>query len=147
MENKKPGEPGQPLAPLPPNHRRAVTSTLLLLDELVVRYQYAAAGGAVSSVLIRESNDLTPAQRDALNRLALEIKGHLEEMAKDLRLKTKDKDIAAALRWQSAAVGDALQELRGRRLRAYGPVSEAAARYLDGKLEIILRLLREASSL
>lgn len=147
MEDEKQIKAPRDTPPLSTNHRRAITSVMLLLDEIVCRYEYAASGRSTTSVLYRERNSLSSAQRSALEVLSRKIKGHLEEIVRDLGLKTKDKDLAAAIRWQSASASDWLQELRSKKLRAYVPVPEITAGYLDRKIEAIIQLLEEAAAL
>lgn len=143
MEDEKQIKAPRDMAPLSTNHRRAITSVMLLLDELVCRSEDLASGRAVSSVLYRERNDLSESQRSALGRKSREIRGHLAEIVEKLGLKSREKDLAAALRWQSSSTCDYLHEIGSRRLRAYGPVPSELAQYLDGKIEEINILLKE----
>jgi predicted solute-binding protein len=129
--------------PLSSNHRRAITSVMLLLDELVCRSDDLASGRAVSSVLYRERNGLSDSRRTAIGRKSREIRSHLAEIVEELDLSSKEKDLATALRWQSSSACDYLHEIGSRRLRAYGPVPAGLARYLDDKIGVLIRLLKE----
>ena len=124
---------GQPLA-IGKAHRRALTSRLCLLDEMLAEFEGWAGGEAAGGVLFAVDNELSAEQREDLAREVRETRRLLEEMREDCGLRVERRSVRQALLSRCALLHEMLTELEPRYLRRYGAMDEEAADYLEEKV-------------
>jgi hypothetical protein len=133
--------------PISENHRRGITSTLGLLDEMLSRFERLTQGKPAEGVLYRELDTLTDDQKRAIQAEIDALRKMLGELRDDLCLEIKTQDIARAIWSESSAFWAALVELGTKYLRCYGDMPEGFAEYFDPKVErIIDRVIRIADT-
>lgn len=133
--------------PLSDNHRRAVTTMLTLLDQRLCELEEIAHGREVQSLLYREKNDLTAAQR---RRMLKEIAGAREtirEVRDALRLEPRVEMLSRQVRAASSSLWESLVETQSKRLGNYGKVPRALAQYLDPSLERLIDCVLNINSI
>ena len=125
--------------PLSDNHRRGISSTLGLLDEMLCRFERWANGEAAKGVLYRERDTLTGKQRQSILKEIAVLREILRELRDSLGLEVKTQDIASAIWSESSAYWEALVELDAGHLRRYGDMPEGFADDFDPKVEMIVK--------
>jgi len=117
------------------NHRRGISSTLGLLDEMLCRFQRWADGEVSEGVLYRQENTLTSRQRQAILKEIAALRRLMVELRDSLGLEVRTQDVGSAIWSQSSAQWVALVELGAKYLRRYGDVPEGFSQYFDPKIE------------
>jgi len=120
-----------PESELSKSARRAVETTLQLLDEGLCRVEQWAEGRQRSSVLYTETNRLSPAQRNALLREVAAMRRALRASKDALGLVPRDLNAARDIWALCSGLRVDLMELESKRLRGYGALSAAAATCID----------------
>lgn len=120
--------------PLSDNHRRAITTTLTLLDQRLCECEQIAHGREVRSVLYRESNDLSASQRKRLLHEIARARETMREIKDTLSLESEAESLSRHIRGASSSAWESLIETQSRRLRGYGKVPQALGDYLDPSL-------------
>jgi hypothetical protein len=121
--------------PLSDNHRRAITTTLWLLDERLCEFEQIAHGREVRSVLYHERNDLSAAERKRLLQEIARAHETIREIRNTLLLEPRVQVLSRLLRGTSSSMWETLVETQSKRLRGYGKVPRTLAQYLDPSLE------------
>jgi len=124
--------------PLSDNHRRAITTTLTLLDQRLCEFEHIARGRETRSVLYRQANDLSAAQRKRLLNEIATARETLREIKDTLSLETEPESLSSQVRAGSSSMWESLIETQSRRLRGYGKVPQALAEYLDPTLDRLI---------
>jgi len=120
------------------NHRRAITTTLTLLDERLCEFEQIAHGREVQSLLYREQNDLSAAERKRLLQEIARAHQTIREIRDTLLLEPVVHVLSRQLRGASSSLWETLIETQSKRLRGYGKVPRALAQYLDPNLERLI---------
>ena len=129
------------------NQRRAVATTLALLDEMLCHVEQWCKGREEHGVLYDEQNLLsTKQQRHILLEIA-RMRKVLEQLRDTLRLAKQVQSAANDIWGKSAASRDSLMELVGGKLRGYGEVSPAVRGLLGEKVPLLIRGLDRITSL
>ncbi|MFW6132516.1 MAG: hypothetical protein ACOC8F_01370 [Planctomycetota bacterium] len=121
------------------NHRRGISSTLALLDEMLCRFERWANCEAAEGVLYQERDTLSRRQRQRILNEIAALRRVLTELHDSLGLEVKTQDVASAIWSQSSAYWEALVELGSKHLRRYGDMPEGFAGDFDPKVEQIVR--------
>ncbi len=121
------------------NHRRGISATLTLLDELLAEILLWVDGRQDQGVLVTEINDLSRHQRTRLRLLVTEIRQHLEMARKEFGLPVSRKSAVSSIWSQCLALRESLIELEGRRLQRYGALSAAWLSLLDEYSRLFLK--------
>jgi len=122
---------GKRTSPLEENHRRAVSTTLALLDELLCRIEGWAGGREDRGILYTERNNLAPSQRKTLRQTVAHLRGLILSARIELDLKATTQDALSDIWSRCAAFRQNLMEITGASLRRYGPVSRDVVHRLD----------------
>ncbi|MBN1900190.1 hypothetical protein JW926_02540 [Candidatus Sumerlaeota bacterium] len=115
------------------NHRRGISSTLILLDEMLCMFENWAKGEAGCGILYREINDLNDSQIKSLLRRISALRNLIGEMRDRLSLSDKTIQLSGKIWAQSSAFSNHLIELESKYLRGYGEIAADAVRYLDAQ--------------
>jgi hypothetical protein len=129
------------------NHRRGVSTTLALVDEALCEFEHWAEGREARSVLYREHNNLSPAQRKSLLAEVSKMRAVIGELRDALGLEAAGQEAAQSIWGRCSALREHLVELTGRHLRRYGKPAPGLADYLDPRVDELLRRLDRVSSL
>jgi len=129
------------------NHRRAIATTLALLDEMLCDFERWAETDGVRAVLFEQPNSLSAEQRQALTAEIAAIRSVLHRMRDDLQLEPRRRDTATAIWSRASAFREHLVELQGKYLRQYGWPSPALVAYLEPKAAELTRRLAKISQL
>jgi len=129
------------------NHRRGISSTLGLLDEMLCRFERWARGEASKGVLYREQNSLGRKQRRAILRRIAAMRQILNELRDSLDLPVKNRQVGPAIWSQASAYWESLVELRAKSLERYGQVPEGFEGYFDCRVEQLTAHLMAIASL
>jgi hypothetical protein len=112
--------------------RRAVETTLQLLDEALCRIEEWARGRQHRSVLYAETNRLSPAQRRGMLREVAAMRGELRAARDALALAPRRLNAARDIWALCSGLRVDLMEMESTRLRGYGALPEPAAACIDG---------------
>ena len=126
-------------SPLSETHRRGISATLSLLDEMLCRFERWANGELAEGVLYRERDTLTSQQRKTIFQEIAALRSLMTELRDRLGLKVTSRDIGIAIWSESSAYWEALVELGPKYLRRYGDMPDDFARDFDGQVETIIR--------
>jgi hypothetical protein len=129
------------------NHRRAISTTLNMLDEMLCGFERWAGGQEAHSAFYNEHNSLTPEQSEAIVHEIQAIRGLLRRMRDDLRLDGKVVDVANAIWGAAAGLWPTLVETESHHLRGYGQPPGWLAGYLDPKIEELIERLSRIGSI
>lgn len=124
------------------NHRRTISTTLGLLDQMLCEFQELASAPAVKTPLYERMNQLTPKQQTAINAHIATMRQLLDQMRRDLQLDARREDVATTIWSRASAFCEYLMELEGKHLRAYGEVPPDLAAYLEPKARQLVDRLR-----
>jgi len=119
------------------NHKRGISSTLALLDEMLCRFERWSKGEQAEGVLYLERNMLTAQQRRILAEVGA-VRVPLAELRESLGLAVKTQAVGRAIRSESSAYWEALVELGTKYLRRYGEMPDGFGEYFDPKVEQII---------
>jgi hypothetical protein len=125
--------------PLSDNHRRAIGTTLTLLDERLCEFEQIAHGRETRSVFYQESNDFSAAQRRRLLQEIARARETMREIKDTLALESEAVSLSRRVRGASSILWESLIGTQSRRLRGYGKVPQALADYLDPGIERLVK--------
>ncbi|HEY8668483.1 MAG TPA: hypothetical protein VIL86_17680 [Tepidisphaeraceae bacterium] len=133
------------------NHRRHVLITFQTLDEMFERSEEIIASSRSGSPFRQYVADITPRELGAIAEGARQVRAAMTRILPRLGITAPSPSISAAWAIYMAfamASGEAVEELRPRRMRGYGEVpSEAAAELEACVTELQAILNRTAASL
>lgn len=112
--------------------RRAVETTLQLLDEGLCTIEQWAEGREQRSVLYAETNDLSAAQREKLLQEVAAIRRELREARETMGLSPRSLGAAKDIWALCSGLRVDLMEMESKRLRGYGRITGKAADHIDG---------------
>jgi len=126
---------------------RAIGVRLTLLDEAICQIEQFVQGRQIKSVLVAETNRLTPSQRKALAIEIGAIRDMLRQLRADLHFVVSPRDAADIVRGECNGLWEPITEMNSRYLRAYGDVAEGIAACLDPKADEILQRLHRMAAI
>lgn len=112
------------------NQRRAIATTLGLFDETLSQFERWASGDEIVSVLYRQINNLSPAQRLALRQEIDATRQTMRAVRDKLELQPRTQDVGQAIWSLVASYWPAMEELHPDHLRRYGKVTPESKEYL-----------------
>jgi len=129
------------------NQRRAIATTLALLDEMLCGLEPWGKGREAHSVLYEEQNRLSKRQRrhllQEISRLRIILAGLRDSLCLPGEVRSATDDI-----WSRCAVfRESLMELEGKRLKGYGAVHPDLQRALEEAVPRLLEGLDRLASL
>ncbi len=123
-----------------PMHR-GISTTLTLLDEHLCEIEQWANGREQQSVLYREHNTLTAAQRSEILCELSKAREILRRLRDSLSLSTETCDAAARVVSLCSAAWPNLVELQGKHLKRYGEPSEELRNVLTPEVDTLIALM------
>jgi len=129
------------------NQRRGIRATLLLLDEALCTFERWAKGDEERSALHQTRNNLTAQQKRKILRRISSMRAVLGELKDALGLEATVKTAAEDIWTLCSGLREHLIELQGKHLHRYGKVHPDTTRYLDGKVESLLKDLETVSEI
>ena len=139
MARREGAMPEQRPIDVPENHRRGITTTLVMFDELLCAIEEWAKGREVRAALYAEQNSLSKEQRSRLLKQAARLRQVLDAARRDLGLEPYVRDAASDIWSRCAALREHLMEIEGRRLRRYGDVPSDLSEYMDALSNALLK--------
>ena len=127
--------------PLDENHRRAINTRLRLLDELLCEFEEYARGREAHAVFYQEVNSLSASQRRLLLADIERIRSLMREMKATLQLEAGVENAGRLVWGKSSSFWEVLVETTSKHLRGYGELSPELARYLDPRMETLIKHL------
>lgn len=123
------------------NHRRTISTVLSLLDQMLCEFDRIASGAESTSVMYREKNSLSPAQRTRLRAATTEIRNNILRIKETLSLEPETVDLAKRIWSQSSSFWEVLVETRSGHLRGYGEVPPSLTAFLDPRIDELIEQL------
>jgi len=120
------------------NHRRGISCTLILLDEMLCRFERWAKGECARGVFFHEVNDMTDRQRDLILLAIEDLRIIMDELKESLSLKSQTKYISNAIWSESASFWVPLVELEPKHLKRYGDITVEFTAYFTPKLKQLI---------
>lgn len=124
-------------------HRRTLSTTLGLLDEMLCDFEQWAGGREIRSVLYREENTISGSQARAMQAEISAMRDILRALRDELQLDERVRNAKVDVWSRCSWFWENLAELDARHLRAYGEPSEEMVACLEPRRkELIDRLQR-----
>jgi hypothetical protein len=124
------------------NHKRAISATLTLLDEMLCEFEEYAQGRERHGALYHERNSLSDKQRRGIQSEVAAMRRTIRELKEALRL-TGRRDEAAQHIWgRASAFWEVLVETQSRYLRRYGELAPGLKECLDPRIEVLIAHLQ-----
>ena len=120
------------------NHKRAISSSLILLDQMLCEAEQIANGRESRSVLYEERNALSPEQRERLLAEISTMREMLSEIKTRLGLRAQVENLSRVIWARSSGLWPMLVETQSRHLKGYGEVPPELAGYLDPAIERLI---------
>jgi hypothetical protein len=137
----------EPIPIINENHRRSISTTLSLLDEMLDDFQRLAREHEKRSVLFEQTNSLTPADVALIEHEAAAMRSVIARLRDDLALASHVRDAATSIWSKATVMWESLCELQAKRLKAFGDVPANLSEYLDPQIdELNQRLNRIAEA-
>ncbi len=134
---------------LSPNHERAVSIRLRVLEERLALVRYLMDVDEQGVLYRRDHAEFTPDQRTRIESLMATLHAEIAGLAEALRLRCEDQDAAGKIVGLLAMTWQSLGDIRARSLRGHGEVDPGLAERLDPAVErlmdLVLRLERAAA--
>jgi len=127
--------------PLSENHRRAISIRVRLLDEMLGEFEQYARGREIHSVFYQEVNNLSPSQRRLVLADIERMRRLMREMKATLGLEPGVENVGRLIWGKSSAFWQVLIETTSKHLKGYGDVPPELARYLDPRMETLIKHL------
>lgn len=127
--------------PMDENHRRAISTRLRLLDELLCEFEEYARGREIRSVFYQELNSISASQRRLVLADIERMRSLMREMKATLGLEPGVENVGRLIWGKSSAFWQVLIETTSKHLKGYGELSPELARYLDPRMEVLIKHL------
>ena len=125
------------------NHKRSISVTLCLLDEMLCEFEEQARGRQWRSAFYEERNDLSRQQRKELLSVISRMRGVMEEVKKTLGLAMRVQGVSRGIWGRSMSFWENLVETQSRHLRRYGEMPDGFGAYLDPRMDDLIGHLNE----
>ena len=129
------------------NHKRAIATTVALLDDMLCGFEQIARGYECHSVMYRERNTLSDSQRKKLLAEITRMREIMLELKGSLSLDGKFEDLSAKIWGSSSAFWEVLVETECKHLKRYGDLPPGFAEYLDPMVRRLVDHLIKISEL
>jgi len=113
------------------NHKRAIVTTLALLDEMLCGFEQIARGHECHAVMYSERNTLSEDQRRTVRAEIAQMRKIIRQIKESLGLEEQTEDLGAKIWASSSAFWEVLVEMKSRYLKRYGDPPRGLAEYLD----------------
>ncbi len=132
------------------NHKRAISTTLTVLDELIVCIEKWVDGHQYRSVLYQEKNDLNSSHRKALKKQTQILQDYLDILRKDMAIKKTTQSAVNDIWSRVSAFRENIMELEAKHMKRYGEISSESQIYLNNlskkllaEIDRILQIIKE----
>jgi hypothetical protein len=116
-------------------HRRALTSRLRVMDEMLAEAERWARGEEAGGVMVTEHNDLSAEQRRRLVQEVPALRRVIAELREAGGLPVEQHSVRQAIASRCSLLWEMLIELEPKYLRRYGALEEASAEFVEQKVE------------
>jgi len=128
--------------PIGDNHKRSITATLFLLDQMLNEFKEFASGREIHSVLYHEENNLTTRQKEDVLAEIEEMNQVIKEIKDTFHLEEEKENIARKIWGKSSTFWAPLIEMSSRYLKGYGETSPELKTYLDPQVKYLIKHLK-----
>lgn len=125
-------------ASLSDNHRRGISSTLWVLDEMLCQFERWARGVTCEGVVFGEHDDMSEDQARAILAEVTSMRAVMTELREDLALKHRKKSAVKSISAQCSWFWESLVDLKSQRLGRYGDVPQDFAAYFDPRIQVLI---------
>jgi hypothetical protein len=133
--------------PISDNHRRGIVSALLLFDRMLCEVEEYAYGREVRSVFYIERNALSEDQKSKLLVEVSQMRAVFQELKDGLGLETEIEDVGHSIWGQGSTFWEVLVGTKSRYLKGYGEAPPGLAEYLDPRIDLLIKRLRNLTDL
>ena len=123
------------------NHKRAISATLTLLDEMLCEFEEYAQGRERHGVLYHERNSLSDVQRRGIQVEIAAMRKTIRELKEALSLTDTRDEVAQHIWGRASAFWEVLMESQTKYLRRYGEFSPDLKQCLDPRIEVLIARL------
>ncbi len=129
------------------NHRRGIGSALILMDEMLSRFDLWIDGAGADGLLYREDNDLDADQRSRIRAEIVAARRLLEMLRERLRIDPEVRSVSKLIWAQASWFWETLAELESRHLLRYGKLPPGFADFFDPQVKLLAERLDAISQL
>ncbi|MCM8756958.1 MAG: hypothetical protein NC823_00570 [Candidatus Omnitrophica bacterium] len=123
------------------NQRRTISTTLIMLDEMLCEFDRIAAGQETRSIMYAEKNSLSAKQKAQLRGIMTTMREIIRQIKERLSLETEEVNLANRI-WSSAsAFWEVLIETKSERLKGYGTITPSLADFINPKIDELIKHL------
>ena len=123
------------------NHKRAIGTTLTLLDEMLCEFEEYAQGRERHGVMYHERNSLSDKQRRGIQSEVAAMRRTMRELKEALGLTDSRDEVAQHIWARASAFWEVLVETQSRYLRRYGEFAPGLKECLDPRIEVLIARL------
>ncbi|MCM8815169.1 MAG: hypothetical protein NC937_01550 [Candidatus Omnitrophica bacterium] len=123
------------------NHKRAVSTTLTMLDELFVFIEKWVDGQCYASVLYEEKNDLSPSQKKTLKKELLKFRQYLNDLKNDMKIEKQTQSAINDIWSRVSVFRENIMELEARHMKRYGHIPQEVQEYFNDMSKKLLSQL------
>jgi hypothetical protein len=134
MSDKKP-------IPVGENHKRAISATLTLLDQMLCEFEEYARGRERRGAIYREHNALSEPQRLGIQAEIAAMRRTIGELKETLGLSETCDEAAQQIWGRASAFWEVLMESQTKYLRRYGEFGPELKEALDPRIEVLIARL------
>ena len=136
------------MTPLSKTYRRAITSYLFLVEELVEEIRnILLKSGREDGILVQVRRSLSPKDIQEIQHLLEEIEERLRILKRDLHLYPEVSLDASLISSRSAKVWEILCDLEVEKMKRYGQPPPDLAEYLDPKIKELIYLIEAITTI
>ncbi len=133
--------------PLNENHRRALSSTLSILDETLCTFERMLEGKGESGVLHSERDDIDESRKKLIKTEIEALRAILVNVRDELGLRKETRRFSMTIWASCACLLDQLAELEPENMQRYGDVPPSFPSYFAPLLREMMRRLSAISAL
>jgi len=132
---------------LNPNQRGHLTTTLVVMEEMLCEIEQTLTGSCWTGVLYELRDDLTAqVKEEVLRRISL-VRNRIEIIKGEFALEKSGKDASRVFKGKLVYSWEILEEAKARHQRGYGAVAEGLAEALDPHIDAIITLVDDMRDL
>lgn len=129
------------------NHRRVIRSTLIRLDQDLLRIEQLARGLEIRSELYELRNSLTPEAQEKLIEEVAVIRKMLAELSEAFGFEKRIEDAAHIIATSCSCMWENIRELKSRHLKKYGKLPPGFKSSFDPRIEVLTGRIHGISEL
>jgi len=129
------------------NQRGGLTTTLIVLEEILCEIELILAADRCKGVLYEMRNDLPDQVKEEMQRRINLVRERIRVMVEEFALEKRNKDASRDFMGKLVYCWEILEGAKARHLSGYGAVAEELAETLDPHLNNIIILVDEMRDL